>query len=486
MPRGISSAEAQADLRRAGLEPLAPYPGRTNQPWPCRCLTCGTQVSPRLGNIRSGQGGCQRCAITAKGVARRVPDSEALADMRKQGLRPLEPFPGSQKPWKSQCLLCGNTVTPRLNHVRTRGGGCRYCAGNVRVASEAAAAEMQNSGLEPLEPYPGANEPWKCRCLTCGKEVTPSRSGIRRGRGCRHCAGNVRVEPDVAVAEMLAARLEPLELYPGSNEPWRCRCLICDKEVAPRLATVRIGNGCRFCAGNVQIAHATAAAEMQNVGLEPLEPYPGANQPWKCRCLNCGTEVSPRRSGVRRGRGCLRCGGTAPVDPNVAADDMRQAGLHPLGKYKNLLTRWPCRCLKCGEVVTPTLSNIRRGQGGCRFCSDSGFDFKSPAVLYVITHRKLGAHKIGIAGEGARINRLSTHRRHGWTVYKVIRFTKGADAHYAEQAILKHLRTKLHLAQYLSSSCMPQRGETETVDAGEISLAELWQIAKDVTQTASH
>ena len=53
-----------------------------------------------------------------------------------------------------------------------------------------------------------------------------------------------------AVAMMLAANLEPLEPYPRSAlKPWRCRCLTCMRDVTPTYATVQQGNGgCKYCA----------------------------------------------------------------------------------------------------------------------------------------------------------------------------------------------------------------------------------------------
>ncbi|WP_329875159.1 GIY-YIG nuclease family protein [Streptomyces sp. BE20] len=32
--------------------------------------------------------------------------------------------------------------------------------------------------------------PWRCRCLTCGREVTPTLMKIRTGGGCRFCASH--------------------------------------------------------------------------------------------------------------------------------------------------------------------------------------------------------------------------------------------------------------------------------------------------------
>lgn len=53
---------------------------------------------------------------------------------------------------------------------------------------EAAAATMRAARLEPLEPFDDAESPWRCRCLTCSRVVTPRLSGIGAGGGCKYCA----------------------------------------------------------------------------------------------------------------------------------------------------------------------------------------------------------------------------------------------------------------------------------------------------------
>ena len=46
---------------------------------------------------------------------------------------------------------------------------------------------MNAAGLEPLEPYPGSNKPWLYR-HSCGKTVTPTMGNVSTGRGiCRYC-----------------------------------------------------------------------------------------------------------------------------------------------------------------------------------------------------------------------------------------------------------------------------------------------------------
>ena len=87
-----------------------------------------------------------------------------------------------------------------------------------------------------------------------------------------YCAGNA-VDPVEAVDTMRAAGVEPLEPYPGSHAPWRCRCLTCGREVTPRYGLVsRDGGGCRYCASRA-VDPAEAVDTMRRAGAEPLEPY---------------------------------------------------------------------------------------------------------------------------------------------------------------------------------------------------------------------
>lgn len=65
---------------------------------------------------------------------------------------------------------------------------------------------------------------------------------------CDHAAMAERVDPDAAAARMRAVRLEPLEPFVDADEPWRCRCLACGRVVTPRLSSIGAGGGCKYCA----------------------------------------------------------------------------------------------------------------------------------------------------------------------------------------------------------------------------------------------
>jgi DNA-directed RNA polymerase subunit RPC12/RpoP len=280
-----------------------------------------------------------------------------------------------------------------------------------------------------------------------------------------------------AEAAMRAAGLEPLEPYPGFSTPWRCRCQKCGEEVAPRLSTIVIGRGCRYC-GNTErrISDEQAATDMRAAGVEPLERYPGVTRRWRCRCLTCGEEVTPSLMSVRQGRGgCRDCGiarraEAQPIPDVEAAALMRAAGLEPRDPYPGGGEPWRCRCLTCGNEVAPSLQSIKRGHR-CRYCSDHGIDWGAPGRVYLLHHETWGAHKVGIASLSS--SRLEVHGERGWETYRTLPVDTVEDAFLIEQSVLARFRDA-HLCPYLTREQMPQGGYAETVDADAVSLPVLW------------
>ncbi len=123
---------AVAEFRSAGVEPDEPFVFQgVWLPCPGICMTCGGRVAPRLGNIRSGQGGCRRCATDRQADRRRVPHHVALAEFRAAGMEPEKPFVyvNAITPCRSTCMKCGSKGDPRLSTIRLGHGGCRSCGG---------------------------------------------------------------------------------------------------------------------------------------------------------------------------------------------------------------------------------------------------------------------------------------------------------------------------------------------------------------------
>ena len=325
MARKLSHEEAAAVMRAAGLMPLEEYQGSA-QPWKCECQTCKTIVSPAYSSVQSGQGGCQSCGLREAAAKRKISDQEASIVMLEHGFAPLEPYPGSQKKWRCKCTTCGNEVMVLRNTVATNGTGCKYC--------------------------------WT----------------QRRGQA-------LRISDSVAIAVMRAAGLEPQDPYIRSGDPWRCIHLECGREVFPSYNSVQQGGGgcqqCGYLKTGAAIRHDNefAAEIIRNAGLEPLENYPGSHSKWRCIHLECGEEVQVQLHAIRGGEsGCFKCGvkkrGQASrLNGDEARQFMITKGLEPQEPYELSNKPWACIHIECGSLVHPTFASIQGGQRGCRPCA---------------------------------------------------------------------------------------------------------------------
>jgi len=470
-------------MRAAGLEPLEAYPN-ASAPWRCRCTVCDHTVTPTYDAVKRGHG-CREC------FRRRINPDEAVVVMIAAGLEPIERYPGAGVGWRCRCTACERTVTPSYSNVRRGQGGCTYCSGNKRVDTDEAVAVMVAAGLEPLDPYPGRDAAWRCRCTVCERVVAPTAGSVRVSKsGCAYCARN-RVDADEAVAVMLAAGLEPLEPYPGGHVGWHVRCTTCESEGRPHYSSVRAGQGgCSFCAGNNPRDPGEATAVMLAAGLEPLEPYPGVNAPWRVRCLTCGTEGAPRLVAVnRRGHQCWTCahrkgGLSRRLDEDIAAEVMVAAALEPLEPYPGGAgLPWRCRCTICERVVTPRYSDVARGQGGCKYCTPRGLDYTAPGIVYLMHHPDLFCLKVGVSTTAAKQIRVDAHGKTGWVIIRTWDTPTGDDAERIEQQVLAWWRNELGAPAALTKAEMPKGGWSETaalihVDVDDTILRINWLVSQ--------
>ena len=419
-------------------------------------------------------------------MAKKLDPELAAKVMLNAGLKPLTPYKNSTSPWKSKCLVCGNIVKPPYKQIARGIGGCNTCryvkSGKSNSNSEDdAVALMLKNNLKPLEPYQNKDKPWKSLCLICNKTVSPLFGNIKRGQaGCKWCTRKF-LDPEEAVEVMRKQGYEPLTKYVNDRTPWKCRCMKCGKICYPTYQpTSRAKNitGCQYC--NIHYVDKKDAIKvMLKAKLMPLEPYKNARIPWKSRCLNCSKLVSPSYSAVCNGKGCSFCAGNK-VDAKDAVKIMIKAGYKPTTPYKSSKSKWICIHIKCGREVNAPFERINAGHGACRYCATSGFQHGKKAVVYLITHSVLLAHKIGIGNPSdlKANDRIEIHKKYGWEIFKTWEFEDGKNAQKIEKEALRVIRKELHLPIFLSMSEMPQGGQTETVDAEEISLRELEKIIK--------
>ena len=105
----------------------------------------------------------------------------------------------------------------------------------------------------------------------------------------------------------------------------------------------------------------------------------------------------------------------------------------------------------------------------------------NPSYLYLITHKELGSHKVGIGNHKKKNDRLGRFRIYGWETHKVWEFETGEEALKIEKEVFKILRKEMKLPIFLSNEDMPKtQGHSETVDADSITLLQLEKIINKV------
>jgi len=113
-------------------------------------------------------------------MGKEVDPTIAVNLMLKAKLLPQDPFPGSVKKWRCVCEKCGNEVFPTYNAIQQGRGGCGFCAGK-KIHLEDAISLMTNAGLKPIEDFKNKSTSWKSECLRCGDIVSPKLEKIMIG-----------------------------------------------------------------------------------------------------------------------------------------------------------------------------------------------------------------------------------------------------------------------------------------------------------------
>ena len=529
--RKVDESDVRKVYLKAGFVPITKFRGPTK--WKSKHKPCGKICTPDYTKVKLGRG-CAYCSGNLKVTA-----EQAKKLFLNNSLKPLVPFRNSQIPWKSKCLVCEKIVRPNYAKVKARGHQCSYCARN-RVDSKDAVNVMKNAGFLPMTKYPGGNNPWKVRCKKCRKISSPNYSSVKAGSRCKFCMGAL-LHPEDAVAAIRKRNYVPLEKFPGTTKAWKVKCKDCKRVYKIKMHSSSSIAKCAYCAG-IKVEVKDVYAHLKNIGLKPLEkyvnartpircrcesclriispswshlknkksgcaycarrrvvpevqialmlkskvrpiaPYKNSSEPWECMCLICRRTVFPRLSDVKRGQGaCIYCSGRKVVETD-AIELARSLGFEPLVKYPGARKGWKCRCLNCRKISKPQYTTMQNRQSGCKYCAESGFDFNGEAIIYLITHKKLNAHKIGVAGAKSKNQRLRKHTAKGWNVYRTKKFRRGQTAFSLEQSILYWLRVKKDLQSCVRPKEMPQGGSSETVDASEIDLPTIWAKVEELSR----
>lgn len=285
-----------------------------------------------------------------------------------------------------------------------------------------------------------------------------------------------RIDPAIAVATMIKADLMPIEPYGISGAPWRCVCQRCGRVVAPTYNSVQQGRShCEYCGGH-KVDPRTAAMNMRYFDLEPLEPFPGSKSPWKCRCLRCDNIVTGPYASILKGSRCRRCGYRAEtmggrIDARDARRIVKSHGFSPVAPYVGLNDRWRVIHDECGNVVaTMSLEDIKRRGRKCPWCNSNSMAGRL-AVLYLIVNNERQLIKVGI--QLASSVRVDQWRRLGWEVIDVWLFRDGRHAANAEHRIVTHWREEWQLPQGCENDELDgMRGSSETAPLDRVAVPD--------------
>jgi hypothetical protein len=260
----------------AGWKPLEPYKN-TQHKWKSRCMACKKISYPMLRHVKYSGSECRYCAGTL------VDEQDAIRLMKKYHFSPITKYPGSQKPWESKCLKCGQTTSPRYSHVVQRGHCCKYCAPNSTVTKNHAFAQFRKHGFTPLGTYSNSKIPVLVICKKCKHKILKSYSNLMQGTGCMICAGNLPLDKSIAKKFMFDHGFKTMEEFKTVNSPWKSKCITCNGVSAPSYASVKQGKGCRHCSKLgfkydresylYLIFHKNLSAYKIGIGNIPKKPY---------------------------------------------------------------------------------------------------------------------------------------------------------------------------------------------------------------------
>lgn len=319
----------------------------------------------------------------------KLSEESAIAFLTWCNFSPLEKYSNVATPWLVKCNSCKNQFRMKLNNYRTRykqtpPNGCPKCLKRpVRTGEEEALRDMKEAGLTPLEPFSKVIANWRYRCNKCSNESVTSLHKVRQGNGCPYCGG-VKVDPKVVSQTMEKAGLIPLEPYKSNNAKWKVHHKACGNDVVTTWHEVQSGQGgCGICryekiSRKLRMSEDEAIRIMREAGGEPLEEFKNTHEKWRVKCMKCGEVSSPLLSNVKKGQGvCMFCRPKSPVvTESKALKFVESKGMKPLEQYKSAQSRWKLKCDSCGKSDHYVYSWMKSGNYGCVYCSRHKLDPK--------------------------------------------------------------------------------------------------------------
>lgn len=171
--------------------------------------------------------------------------------------------------------------------------------------------------------------------------------------------------------------IEIIEKYKGCKEKIEVKCLICGNVWRAAPSKLLIGRGCPKC-GRKKAAEARRNSfdKVQkklheiNPNIEITGEYVSVDNPIDCKCLKCGFIWKPTLSNLYAGKGCPKCSGRYQRTHEEFVNELHDISpnIEVISTFINTSTKVRCRCLECGYIWESVPSSLLRGTG-CRNCA---------------------------------------------------------------------------------------------------------------------
>jgi hypothetical protein len=186
---------AAGERTKLGLEPLQEYAAKyggelvstayvqRNHYYEWKCAQ-EHGFSGNYNNMEHRGQFCPECE--GRSSRKTMTEKQARAYLESRSLSLVGPYVSKTKDVLIACNVCKVELTKSVKHIVEASMDCKNCAS--LEYSKKASSVMRQAGVEPLVPYPGSPNQWLCKCMTCGKEITPSYANVSKGQGaCSFC-----------------------------------------------------------------------------------------------------------------------------------------------------------------------------------------------------------------------------------------------------------------------------------------------------------
>ncbi len=226
--------------------------------------------------------------------SRRTLSDDYIAKLKKIDItiELLDEFKSIHESVRCKCKKCGLIWESQPRKIIR----CPNCSTMTQRNTDSFIHELKsiNSQVEVLGEFENLNTQIPCRCKKCGYEWTPLPATLLRGGGCPNCAGRPYINTSIFVTELadINPDIQIIGEYVNNHTPIKCKCRICGYEWETSPKSLKRGHGCRNCAGLVKKDTIQFQNELYaiNQDIEVIGEYVNIRTPILVKCKICGHE----------------------------------------------------------------------------------------------------------------------------------------------------------------------------------------------------